>query len=78
MRICCIFLETKGARDMSLRDVLKRKMPATFNAVEYETGQVLDRLDELSSKFLDHEVLTRLNQISEQLYQTTGRIEILE
>lgn len=37
---------------MGLRDTLKRKMPATFNAAEYETDRVLDRLDELLKTLL--------------------------
>ncbi len=79
---------------MGLRDAIKRKMPATFNAAEYETGRVLDRLDKLSSQVRDEEILNRLgdlfgqlpgeevlerlDSLAKQLNQTTERIEALE
>ena len=55
---------------MSLRDTFKRKMPATFNAAEYETGRVLDRLEELSKQVKYMEILNGLEELSKQAKDT--------
>lgn len=62
---------------MKLREILKRKMPATFNAAEYETGRILNRLDQCADQAGEAEQLLEgaLERILSRLDQCVGQAD---
>lgn len=65
---------------MGLRDLIKRKMPATFNAAEYETGRVLDRLDEQAQrqKQLEELISAQARRLDEADHQAKAILDKIE
>lgn len=64
---------------MKLREILKRKLPATFNAAEYETERILSRLDQCAGQAGEagqllegalERILSRLDQCAGQMDET--------
>lgn len=57
---------------MGLRDMFKRKMPATFNAAEYETERILSRIDQCAGQ--SDEIAQLVNSVQESLDSLSERI----
>lgn len=64
---------------MGLRDRVKRKMPATFNAAEYETDRILNRLDQYAGRVEDttqelESIQGKIDRQLEELESVQGKI----